>query len=69
MPKVLKLAMVFVGVLVLGSTVAVAQTTPPPGAGTDQTPASTHSKPRKGGNKKSGHKKGGKKKSPKKPPQ
>jgi len=64
----LKVAIGSLGVLVLSSTAAMAQT-PPPDAGPGQTPTSTHAKPHKG-NKKSGHKKATtKKKKAKKPAQ
>jgi hypothetical protein len=68
MPKILKIAGVSLGVLVLGGTVAMAQT-PPPNSGSGQTPTSTQAKPHKG-SKKSGHKKAtSKKKKAKKPAQ
>jgi hypothetical protein len=68
MQKVLRVVVTLFAAFVLTGTIALAQTTPPPSAGTGQTPTSTHSKPRKGGSKKSGHKKGGKKKGAKKTP-
>jgi hypothetical protein len=63
MLKVLKVAVMSVGALVLSSAVTLAQTPPPSG----QTPAPTtsHSK-RKSGTKKAGHKKTAKKKAGKK---
>lgn len=70
MPKVLKILLASLGAFALSTAVALAQTTPPPDAGTAQTPTSTHSKPRTGGSKKSGHhKRAGKKKAAKKLPQ
>ena len=60
MSKVLKVAVVSLGALLLSSAVALAQTTPPP-SDPGHAPATTHSK-RKSGNKKAGHKKAAKKK-------
>jgi hypothetical protein len=68
MPKVLQVAVVSFGALVLSSAIALAQTPPPSGSDPGQTTTSSRSKSHKGG-KKSGHRKGGKKKSGKKTPQ
>ena len=68
MPKVLKVAMVSLGALVISSAVALAQA-PTPNTGAGQPPTSSHSKPQKKSAKKSGHKKTAKKKTAKKPPQ
>ena len=65
MPKVLKVAVVSLGVFLLSSAMALAQTTPPP-SDPGHAPTTSHSK-RKAGTKKAGHKKTStKKKAPKK---
>jgi hypothetical protein len=67
MPKGLRIAVVSLGVFVMASAVALAQTPPPTGNDPGHKPTSTHSTPRhKSGTKKSTHKKAGKKKAPKK---
>jgi len=68
MPKVLKVAMISLGAIVLSGAVALAQA-PTKDTGTGQPPASSHSKPHKRSAKKAAHKKTAKKKTAKKPPQ
>ena len=68
MPKVLKLVVVSLGVLVLSSAVGLAQAPTPP---SNPTPAPTtgQAKHKSGSKKKGGRKKGGKKNGAKKTPQ